>query len=102
VALVDDADLVVDELELLDLGVGLADRLAQRVIQCVDRAIALPGSDDARATGPQLDRRLRERFTTRPGVGDDPPGLDVEVRRAASLDLLDQEQLDDASAASKV
>ena len=58
VALVEDAHLVVDELELRDLRVGLPDRLAQRVVERVDRAVALADRDDARAAGAQLDGRL--------------------------------------------
>ena len=43
VALVEDAHLVVDQLELRDLRVGLPDRLAQRLVERVDRAVALAG-----------------------------------------------------------
>src|SRR6195952_6026627 len=62
VPLVEDADLVVDQLELHDLGVELLDRLAQRVVQGVDRAVALPDRDDARTASQQLHRRLGDRL----------------------------------------
>ena len=94
VALVEDAHLVVDQLELRDLRVGLADRLAQRVVERVDRAVALAGDDVAGALGAQLDGGLGDGLVAGPGLGDDPPGLDVEVRRPGALDLLDEQQLE--------
>ena len=94
VALVEDPHLVVDQLELRDLRERLADRLAQRLVERVDRAVALAGHDVAHPLGPQLHRRLRHRLVAGPGLGDHPPRLDVEVRRAHALDLLDQQQLE--------
>ena len=61
VALVEDAHLVVDQLELRDLRVGLPDRLAQRLVERVDRAVALAG-DDVRARR----RRAASRSPRRP------------------------------------
>ena len=41
-----DADLVVDQLEPVQLGEGLCQRRAQRLVQRVDRTVALAGGDD--------------------------------------------------------
>ena len=64
VALVEDAHLVVDQLELRDLGVRPGDRLAQRLVQGVDRAVALTGDDQPVAAGAQLHRRLGDRLVS--------------------------------------
>ena len=95
VALVEDPHLVVDQLELRDLRVGLPDRLAQRVVERVDRAVALAGDDVPHAAGAQLHGRLGDRLVAAArSLGDHPPRLDVEVRRPRALDLLDQQQLE--------
>ena len=56
--LVEDADLEVDELDVLEVRVDLADRVAQRRVERVDRAVALGGAHVALAVDPDLDRRL--------------------------------------------
>ena len=66
VALVEDADLVVDQLELHDLGEGLADRGAQRLVERVDRPVALAGDDVAARPGPRASRSPRRRPRRRP------------------------------------
>ena len=43
---VEDADPEVDQLELLELRVDRQERLAQRVVEGVDRAVALPHRDE--------------------------------------------------------
>ena len=104
VALVEDAHLVVDELELRDLGERLADRGAQRLVERVDRAVALAGDDVAHALGLELHRRLGDGLRRRRlGLGDHPPRLDLEVRRAGRPSTISaSSSSNDASAASKV
>ena len=95
VALVEDADLVVDQLELRDLRVGLPDRLPQRVVERVDRTVALAGRDDPGAAGAQLDGRLRHRLVARRASSViTRHDSTVEVRRTGALDLLEQQQLE--------
>ena len=93
---VHDPDLEVDELEPLDLGVRPAQRLAQRVVERVDRTVALPGRDRPDAARGELDGRLSGRPVGGAGEGldDDPPALDVEVREPLPVDLLAQQQLE--------
>src|SRR5690606_7271277 len=68
-----DADAVVDQVELLDDGVGLYDRAPQGTVERVDRAVALRGDDHALVTGTQLDGGLGHGFLAGAGVGDHPP-----------------------------
>src|SRR5919204_2748764 len=56
--LVEDADLVVDELDVAQVRIALADRRAQRAVERVDRAIALGHPHIALAFDPDLDRGL--------------------------------------------
>ena len=48
---VEDAHPEVDQLELVELGVGRRQGAAQRVVERVDRAVALAGRDDPLAAG---------------------------------------------------
>ena len=65
---VEDPDLVVDELDVGEMRMQLADRVAQRPVERVDRAVALRRVDVAASVDPDLDRRL---------------GLDAARRRAS-------------------
>ena len=58
VVLVEDADLVVGQLDVGEVRVQLGDRRAQGPVERVDRAVALGGADVALAVDPELDRRL--------------------------------------------
>ena len=51
--LVEDADLEVDELDVAQVRVALADRDAQRLVERVDRAVALGGAHVALAARPR-------------------------------------------------
>ena len=68
--LVEDPDLEVDQVDVAQMRVDLDQRLAQRAVQRVDRAVALGGAHVALAVDPDLDRRLgldagrRRRFST--------------------------------------
>src|SRR5690606_1016032 len=70
VALVEDAHLVVDQLELGDRRPRLLDRLPQRLVEGVDWSVALTGADDAGIPGAQLHRRLGDRLLPRPGLAE--------------------------------
>ena len=59
-AALEDADLVVDELEVLDYRLVLAEVLAQRLVERVDRAVAFGGRDQLLVADLDLDDRLRE------------------------------------------
>jgi len=65
---VEDPDLEVDQLDVGELRVDLDQRRAQRLVQGVDRAVALGGPDVALAVGPRRRPDLDRRF-----------GLDVSV-----------------------
>src|SRR5918999_385958 len=90
-ALVQDADLEVHELDVAQVGVALADRLTQRLVERVDGAVALGGADIALAVHPDLDRRLG----LDPAVGallhDGAPRLEPEQRLVLARLLADQE-----------
>ncbi len=89
-----DADLVVDELELGELRVEPLQRHPQRPVQRVDRAVALRRGDDPLALGPQLDRGLVGVGAVRAVLDDRPPRLDAEVLAGAALGLGAQQQLE--------
>ena len=55
----EDAHLVVDQLHPLERGVGLGQRLAQRVVERVHRAVAVGHGVEVAAADRDLDRRLR-------------------------------------------
>ena len=95
VRLVEDADLVVDELDVGQVRVDLADRVAQRAVERVDRAVALGGADVALAVDPDLDRRLGLDLAVGALLDDHAPGLEPEERLVVA-GLAAQEQLERA------
>src|SRR3954447_25812488 len=80
VALVEDADLVVDELDVAQVRVDLGDRGAQGGVERVHRAVALGGADVALAVDPNLDRRLGLDLSVRALLDDHAPRLEREQR----------------------
>src|SRR5690606_33801059 len=99
VALVEDADAEVDQVELGDVRVDLLDGQAQRVVEGVDGAVALADDGSAATAGDDLDDRLgavalRATPVALARAGDDAPGLDLEVRRARAGDGLGEQQLE--------
>ena len=78
--LVEDADLVVDEADVAQVRVALADRVAQRAVERVDRAVALRRAHVALAVDPDLDRRLGLDRAVLALLGDHAPGLQAEQR----------------------
>ena len=98
VALVEDPDLVVDELELRDRRIGPDERLPQSLVEGVHGAVPLAGLDVAHARRDQLHRRLRDGLLPRrrvgEGLGDHAPRLDGEVGRPGSVDLGREQQLE--------
>ena len=95
VVLVEDADLVVDELDVLEVRVDLADRVAQRGVERVDRAVALGRADVALAVDPDLDRRLGLDLAVGALLDDHAPGLQAEERLVVA-GLAAQQQLEGA------
>src|SRR5919197_2889183 len=93
VVLVEDAHLVVDELDVLQVGVDLADRVAQRCVERVDRAVALGRADVALAFDPDLDRRLGLHLPVGALLDDHPPRLQAEQRLGVP-GLAPQEQVE--------
>jgi hypothetical protein len=94
VGLIEDTDLEVDEVDVLQVRVYLADRVAQRPVQRVDRAIALGRSHVALASHPDLDRGLGGRVAVGVLLDDDPPGLEFEQRLIGFICLTADEQLE--------
>ena len=94
-AALEDADLVVDELEVLDQILVLAEILAQRHVEGVDRAVALGRRDQHLVADPDLDDRLgdadelAERVV--PALDADIEALDVEIARHLAEHALDEE-----------
>ena len=93
--LVEDADLEVDELDVLQVRVDLADRVAQRAVERVDRAVALGRAHVALAVDPDLDRRLASRPCRRRASRRCAPGLEPEQRLVLAR-LLAHQQLERA------
>ena len=108
---VEDAHLVVDEVDVVDRRVERAERLAQRGVERVDRAVAVGRGVQDLAVDLHLDRRLGEQLAAvalldEAGVVDDPErggvvgcvapdeqlegGLRALEREAFGLELLDQ------------
>src|SRR3954452_5642432 len=78
--LVEDADLVVDELDVGEVRIGLRDGRAQGGVKRVHGAVALGAPDVALAVHPDLDRRLRLHPPVLALLGDHAPGLEPEQR----------------------
>ena len=93
--LVEDADLEVDELDVLQVRVDLADRVAQRAVERVDRAVALGGAHVALAVDPDLDRRLGLDLAVGALLDDAAPRLQAE-QRLVLAGLLAHQQLERA------
>ena len=66
VGFVEDADLVVGQLDLGQVRVAVGDRAAQGLVERVDRAVALGDADVALAVDLDLDRRLGLDLCPRP------------------------------------
>ena len=93
VVLVEDPHLVVDELDVRQVRVQLGDRLAQRLVERVHRAVALGGADVALAVDPDLDRRLGLDLAVGALLGDHAEALEPEQRLVLAR-LAAQQQLE--------
>ena len=89
--LVEDADLVVDELDVAQVRVALADRGAQRAVERVHRAVALGDADVALPVDPDLDRRLGLDAAVLALLRDHAPGLKPEQRLVVAALAPDQQ-----------
>ena len=94
-ALVEDAHLEVDEVDVAQVGVDFADRRAQRGVERVDRAVALRGAHVALAVEPDLDRRLGLHAAVGALLDEYAPGLEPE-QRLVLAGLPAQQQLERA------
>ena len=77
---IQDADLVVDELDVGQVRMQLADRVAQGAVEGVDRTVALGRADVAASFDPDLDRRLGLDVAVGALLGDHPEALEPEQR----------------------
>src|ERR1700692_1398720 len=77
-AAVEDAHAIVREIEALDVFLVLAEILAQREVERVDRAVALGGGDQVGAVDRDLDDRERDRHALALGA-DALLDIDVEL-----------------------
>ena len=97
--LVEDPDLEVDEIDVLEVRVALADGVAQRTVERVHRPVALGGAHETLAAlgggDPDLDRGLGRGAPVGMLLDDHPPGLEAEERLVLAR-LLAQEQLEGA------
>ena len=89
--LVEDAHLEVDELDVAQVRVALADRLAQRLVERVHRAVALGRAHVALAVDPDLDRRLGLDAAVLALLDDHAPRLEPEQRLVVARLLADQQ-----------
>jgi hypothetical protein len=87
----EDADLVVGQRDAGQLRVPADQRLAQRVVQRVDRAVALGGADDPLAVHVHLDRRLADHDAVAP-VLDGGPGSSPARTAARGVGQLGAQQ----------
>ncbi len=90
---VEDAHLVVGELDVGEVRVEVADRQAERLVERVHRAVPLGRAHVAVPLDPDLDRRLRLDVAVGALLGDDPEALEPEERRVLPR-LAAQEQLE--------
>ncbi len=93
VALVEDADLVVHELDLAEVRVDHRDGAAQRGVEGVDGAVALRGAHVALPVDPDLDRRLGLDLPLGALFDDHAPALELEQRLVPAA-LLAHQQLE--------
>ena len=89
--LVEDADLVVDELDVAQVRQALADRGPQRAVERVHRAVALGRAHEALGADPELDRRLGLDAPVGALLGDHAPGLEREQRLVVARLAPDQQ-----------
>ena len=90
VALVEDAHLVVDQLELGELGERLADRAgASASSSALTGPLPSPVTTTRSPPARSFTVASDSASAPAPRLGDHPPGLDLEVRRPRALDLLD-------------
>ena len=80
VALVEDAHLVVGQLDVGEVRVAVGDRRPQRPVERVDRAVALGDLDVALAVDHDLDRRLGLDPAVLALLGGDAEALQLEER----------------------
>ncbi len=90
-ALVEDPDLEVHELDVAQVRVGLADRVAQRLVERVHRAVALGRAHEPLAADPDLDRRLGLHAAVLALLHDRAPGLQPEQRHVVARLPADQQ-----------
>ena len=93
--LIEDAHLEVDQLDVAQVRVDLADRLAQRAVERVHRAVALGGAHVALAAHPDLDRGLGLDLAVGALLDEHAPGLQAEQRLVLAR-LLAHQQLEGA------
>ena len=91
--LVEDAHLVVHELDVAQMRVLLRDGLAQRRVEGVDRAVALGGADDALAADVDLDGRLHVGLAALALLDDHAEALEGE-QRLVRRQLVAQQQVE--------
>ena len=91
--LVEDADLVVGELDVGQVRVAVDDRAAQRLVERVDGAVPLGGPQVALAIDPDLDRGLGDDLAVLALLDEDAEALEPE-ERLVLLGLLAQQQLE--------
>src|SRR3954452_10403740 len=89
--LIEDADLVVDELDVGEVGIGLRDGRTERGVERVHRAVALRGAHVALAVDPDLDRGLGLHAAVLALLGDHPPRLEPEQRLVVARLAPDQQ-----------
>src|SRR6185312_2045618 len=89
-----DADLVVGQLEPGQLRVEPLQREAQGVVERVDRPVALAGGHDPLALGPELHGGLADHLAARAPLDDDAPRLDLEVAQPLPGQLVAEQQLE--------
>jgi hypothetical protein len=89
--LVQDPYFEVDELYVLQVGVALADRRAQRLVERVEGPVAPCVADVALAVHPDPDRGVRLHVAVLVLLGDHPPRLELEQRLILARLLADQQ-----------
>src|SRR5215211_6809470 len=82
--LVEDADLVVGEVYIFQLGIVRPDSFPQRLVQGVDRTVTLRCRDNPMAVYGELYGRFGGRLPIGPLLGDDPERLQLEARPVLS------------------
>ena len=91
--LVEDADLVVGQLDVGEMRVTVDDRAAQRLVERVHRAVAFGGAQVALAVDPDLDRRLRHDLSVLALLDEHAEALEAE-ERLVLVGLLTEQELE--------